>query len=101
MEITLLPLLVTMSMSLVQMLLCLVIRPTFSYILSVIVMISSAYYLSPALLGNYAMALRSDKVVTNGVPLTLGIVYSLVLIVLSVVLGSFIFQKTNILSKEE
>lgn len=100
-EITLLPLLVTMSMSLVQMLLCLVIRPTFSYILSVIVMISSAYYLSPALLGNYAMALRSDKVVTNGVPLTLGIVYSLVLIVLSVVLGSFIFHKTNILSKEE
>ena len=83
-------------MSLVQMLLCLVIRPTFSYILSVIVMISSAYYLSPALLGNYAMALRSDKVVTNGVPLTLGIVYSLVLIVLSVVLGSFIFHKTNI-----
>lgn len=100
-EITLLPLLVTLSMSLLQMLLCLVIRPTFSYILSVVVMIASAYYLSPALLGNYAMALRSDKVITNGVPLETGIAYTLVLMTLSVFLGILVFQKTNILNKDE
>lgn len=100
-EITLLPLLVTMSTSLVQMLLCLVIRPTFSYIFSVVMMIASAYTLSPALLGNYAMALRSNKVVTNGVPLAAGLVYSLVLILLTVTLGIVIFQRTNIVSKGE
>lgn len=100
-EITIMPLLVTMAMSLFQMLLCLLIRPTFSYIISVVLFISSAYYLSPYLFGNYSMALRSDGIISNGVALADGICLYFIVMVLSIVLGIIIFQKINILSKEE
>lgn len=100
-EITFLPLLVTLAVSQVQMLLCLVVRPTISYVISIILFIASAYYLSPVLLGNYAMALRSDKIVSNGVSRALGIRICLILILVSIVLGVILFQKYNILSKED
>ena len=100
-EITFLPLLVTLAVSQVQMLLCLAVRPTISYVISIVLFISSAYYLSPFLLGNYTMALRSDKMVSNGVSETLGIGLCLILILVSIVLGIMLFQKYNILSKED
>lgn len=99
-EITLLPLLVTLTLSLFQMVLCLIIKPIFSYIISVIILVSSAYYLSPMLVGNYAMALRSDKVVTNGLNTLSGILYSAFFIIACIVTGSIIFSKCNILNKE-
>lgn len=100
-EITFLPLLVTLTMSQVQMLLCLVVRPTISYVISIVLCIASAYYLSPFLLGNYSMALRSDKIVSNGVSWPPGIGISLFLILASIVLGIILFQKYNILGKED
>lgn len=100
-EITLLPMLVTFSLSLLQMLLCLVIRPTMSYVASVVICIASAYYLSPFLLGNYAMALRSSKVISNGVLMWNGLLYAFILIAISVGLGLAFFRKTNIVNKED
>lgn len=100
-EITFLPLLITLAVSQVQMLLCLVLQPAISYVISIVLFISSAYYLSPFLLGNYTMALRSNKMVSNGVSGTLGIGICLILILVSIVLGITLFQKYNILSKED
>lgn len=100
-EITLLPLLVTLAVSQVQMLLCLVVRPTISYVVSIVLLISSAYCLTPFLLGNYAMALRCDKIISNGVSGTMGIGVCLILILVSMVLGIVLFQKYNILNKED
>ena len=100
-EITFLPLLVTLAVSQIQMLLCLVVRPVISYVVSVVLFVASAYHLSPFLLGNYAMALRSGKIVSNGVSPVVGIGICLILILAGIVLGSVIFTKYNILSKEE
>lgn len=100
-EITFLPLLATLAMSQVQMLLCLVVRPIISYVISIVLFIASAYYLSPFLLGNYAMALRSDKIISNGVSWVPGTGISLFLILASIVLGIMLFQKYNILGKED
>lgn len=100
-EITFLPLLVTLAISQVQMLLCLVVRPAISYVISIVLFVSSAYYLSPFFLGNYAMALRSEKIVSNGVSGTLGVGLCLILILVSIVLGITLFQKYNILDKED
>ena len=100
-EITFLPLLVTLAVSQLQMLLCLVIRPIFSYVVSVTAFIASAYYLSPFFLGNYAMALRSSKIVSNGVSRITGIGICFLLILTGIVLGSVIFAKYDILSKED
>ena len=100
-ELTLLPLLVTLSLSLVQMLLCLILRPALSYVVSIVVMIASAYCPSPLLLGNYAMALRSSKVMGNGVSLGAGLLLTAALIILSAALGAALFRKTDILQKED
>lgn len=100
-EITILPLLATLAMSQVQMLLCLVVRPAISYVTSLVIFLSSAYKLSPFLPGNYAIALRSDKIISNGVSGTVGIGIYLFLILASVVMGSVLFHGYNILSKED
>lgn len=100
-EITILPLLATLAVSQVQMLLCLIVRPAVSYVISVVLFLSSAYKLSPFLIGNYAMALRSDKIISNGVSGMAGIGIYLFLILASVVLGNVLFQKYNILNEED
>ncbi len=100
-EITILPLLATLAVSQVQMLLCLMLRPAVSYVVSIVLFLSSAYKLSPFLPGNYAMALRSDKIISNGVSQMTGIEIHLFLILASVVLGNLLFQKYNILNKED
>lgn len=61
------PWLLVMAVGLLQMLLSLFIRPLYSYCVSVALLLASTYYLNPFLLGNYAMILRSNRVVTNGV----------------------------------
>lgn len=99
-ELTILPLLVTLALSMMQMTLCLILKPIFSYIITSVVLISSAYYLSPALIGNYAMALRSNKVVTNGWSLAAGIGCSLFLVCASVLVGLCIFRRCNIINKD-
>ena len=98
-ELTLMPLLVTLAMSLFQMALCLLLRPVASYVCSVVIFLASTYYLSPLLIGNYAMALRSGKVISNGVHLLTGIGFSAALIIGSAVLGAVIFRNYDILNK--
>lgn len=100
-EITLLPLLTSAAISLMQMMLCLIIKPIMSYIISNVVLISSAYYLSPMLIGNYSMALRSDNAVTNGVSEYMGILYAIMLAALSIGIGLCIFRRCNILDSKE
>ena len=52
------------------------------------------------LLGNYAMILRSDSTTMNGVSSSWGIIFSVGLIVVSVVSGLIYFKNYNILSRE-
>lgn len=96
----LLPLLVMTAMNLFQMTLSLFIKPFYSFIVTAAVLLTSAYYLSPFFIGNYAMPLRSDQMVENGVNLTVGIVVSVVIILISVIAGGIIFQRRDILKGE-
>jgi hypothetical protein len=95
----LVPFLFTVSMSLLQMTLCLFVKPTVSYVISVVVCILSAYYLNPLILGNYAMALRSNQLVSNGVDINIGIICMIILGLFSVLVGMFRFKKYSILTK--
>lgn len=99
-EIILLPVLFSMAISMFQMTLTLLFKPILSYILSTAVCIASAYKLTPVLFGNYSMAVRNSKVVTNGVSSFTGIVELVVIILLSVVIGVIVIRKCNILNKE-
>lgn len=100
-ELFILPPMVAIALSMVQMTLSLFMKPVFSYICSLVYLLASAYYTSPALLGNYAMVLRSEQVMENGVSPTVGVLYATVLTVLSAALGHMLFRRHNILGKEE
>lgn len=99
-ELTVMPVLIGIALSLLQMTLSLWIKPIFSYMLSVLHLIASAYAMSPFLIGNYAMVLRSDAVIENGVNAVNGILFAAALCILSVAAGWLIFRKYNILNKE-
>lgn len=89
------------ALSVMQMAVSLVIKPFFSFCISAGILVLSAYYLNPLLLGNYAMSQRNDLLIDNGVNTKTGIVFSLALLVLSCVVGLFIFRRYDILNKED
>ncbi len=99
-EILLLPILYSVAISLLQMSLTLLFKPIFSYIVSSSICLSSAYKLTPILIGNFSMAARNDKIVNNGVSSALGIISFSIIIILSVIIGVLIIRKCNILNKE-
>lgn len=98
--LTVLPLLFTISLGLLQMSLCLWLKPALSYLIPVSLCIASSYTIHPLLLGNYAMALRSSRVISNGVHAGTGLILLICLSLLSVIAGLVRFQKTNILGRE-
>ena len=100
-ELFLLPFLLITSVGLMQMFLSLIIRPLYSYCVSVTVMLASTYYLNFLMLGNYAMMLRSSRVVTNGVYVFTGLVYILILAIVSIISGLLLFRRYDILNKEQ
>lgn len=100
-QLMLMPFLFTASMGLLQLTLCLIVKPIFAYIISVLVCISSSYVQSPLLFGNYAMAIRSDNVISDGMNTTVGIISMLTLSALCIVAGALRFRRYDILGKEE
>ena len=99
-ELLVMPFLLTVALGLLQMTLSLIIRPFFSYCVSIAVLLVSAYYLNPFMLGNYTMMVRSSKIVTNGVHWETGLLYIGLLIVISFVSGLLIFRRYDILNKD-
>ena len=98
--ILLMPPLMMIALCLVQMAVSLFIRPIFSYVLTVAIMLSSAYYLSPLLPGNYAMPVRSAEMIEGGVTLRSGCATCVLLIALSVLTGMIRFRRYDIFGRE-
>ena len=99
-ETLLLPLLVMAAACLAQMALSLFIKPIFSYMVMVAMLVASAYYLNPFLLGNYAMPIRSARMIEEGVRFGMGCAICAGIIGVSVAAGLIRFQKYDILSRE-
>lgn len=96
----LLPLLLSTGLSLLQMTLSLFLKPLFSFLAMAVLLVSSAYLLSPFVVGNYAMLVRSDRVISNGVSPTVGLAVSIVLIAGSFLVGIVRFRYYDILNRE-
>lgn len=99
-QLTLLPWLVAVTLSQLQLCLSLWMQPVLGWVVSIVVLLSSAYYASPLLLGNYAMALRDQQVLADGVIWQVGVLYCMGLLLLCVLAGLISFQHTDILGKE-
>ncbi len=98
-QLYILPLVVCVTIGLLQTTLSLYIRPFYSYIISAAILIFSAYHINPFLIGNYAMVQRSDLFLQNGVSAIFGIVICTLLSLCSVIAGVIKFQKYDILNR--
>lgn len=95
-----LPILVSLGMNLFQMALSLFIKPMFSFFVTAFLMILSAYFTSPYLVGNYAMPLRYDVVMKGGVSANIGVIFLLVMVLGAVIGGSIRFHRYDILNRD-
>lgn len=95
-----LPVFISIGLNLFQMTLSLFMKPVFSFFVTLILVLSSSYLLSPYLIGNYAMAVRSNTIIQNGVDLYAGLILCVVLITLSVIVGMAKFHHFDVLNKE-
>ena len=92
--------LVACAITMLQMVLTLWVKPIFAYVLSCVLLLSSAYFANPALIGNYAMLFRTDIFVEEGFPLGWGFTAAVLLIALSLLMGYFRMEHMDILNRE-
>lgn len=99
--ILLLPMLILIGLNLLQMTLVLFIKPLYSFGMIAVILLSSAYLFTPYLPGNYAMPIRSNYVVENGVSFSGGLIIFLILVSVSFIVGCLYFRRYDILDVEE
>lgn len=98
--ILLLPIVISIGINLFQMTLSLFIKPLFSFLFVSLLLLLSAYFMSPFWIGNYAMLMRYDLVHTNGMVMHNGIIIALALMTLSIVIGLIGFRYYDIINRD-
>ncbi len=96
----LLTMLVSAAVNMLQMTLSLFIRPMFGFFAVAVLLLASAYLLSPLLIGNYAMAFRYDWMLKAGVSMGAGMRIAAILLFLAVLTGLVRFRLYDILESE-
>ena len=96
----LLPMLVSAAINMLQMTMSLFIRPMFGFFAVAVLLLASAYLLSPLLIGNYAMAFRYDWMLKAGVSMEAGMRIAAILLFLAVLSGLVRFRLYDILESE-
>lgn len=96
----LLTMLVSAAVNMLQMTLSLFIRPMFDFFAVAVLLLASAYLLSPLLIGNYAMAFRYDWMLKAGVSMGAGMRMAAILLLLAVLSGLVRFRLYDILESE-
>jgi hypothetical protein len=94
-----LPVIMSLAVSQLQMFLALVTRPVYSYMITSAVMLASAYYTSAFLPGNWGMALRNASVQPGGIYSAESAGLALLLALCSIVAGAVYFSRCDILEK--
>ncbi|MFD2655604.1 hypothetical protein [Gracilibacillus thailandensis] len=98
--IVFIPMLMSIGFNLLQMTIVLFIKPLHSFGMLAILLLSSAYLVTPYLPGNYAMPIRSDYVVEQGFTFNEAVIAWIILTAVSFTLGCFYFRRYDILHDE-
>lgn len=93
----LIPVLVTVAVSLLQVLLSFIVSPVISFAGVCTIYILSAYYTKTYFIGNYTMWLRSSYVEAGGLDSGTGLIISMIIILSCVTFGSMYFDKKDII----
>ncbi|OHX31076.1 hypothetical protein [Bacillus mycoides] len=87
----------SLVLSLVQVMLTLIIKPIYSYIFIIFILLLSVYISSPILLGRYLMVIRYIDYFSNGIFEGMHIiVYEILVFFFVLILGSIYFRKMNL-----
>lgn len=97
----LLPFLTLSALNLLQMSLCIIVKPISSFLLCVGVLILSVYVPNGFVLGNGAMAIRSEIVANNGNSPVACLITGCITIVLCAAVGTWRFSRMDILPSDE
>jgi len=84
--------LISVALSLFQMLIELIISPVVSFCVIVVIYVISGYYMSNYLLGNYIMLLRYEQM-----DIRIGVILAVVIIIISVLSGWFVMKKRDLM----
>ena len=96
-----LPYLTVSALSLLQMTLCLAVRPVLCFLLSEVALLLSVYCSSPLILGNGAMGIRSGLLVSKGVDPWIAAGECVVIVLLCAVFGAWEFKRSDIIGAKE
>lgn len=92
-----LPLVVSIGLSMLQMMLSLILKPAYCLIFVLGLLVSSSFYCNHFLIGNYLMYLRNETILyESGVGAVWGIWYGLALTLVSVLGGLWILRRKDI-----
>lgn len=97
----LLPLVTVSALSILQMTLCLLIKPIFAFLTSLLILLTSIYWNSSLILGNGAMGIRSGLLVSDGIDPWVVIIECVVAIIICATLGAGFFEHYNIIGEKE
>ena len=89
------------ALLILQLTVSLLLNPAAGFFTTTALLLASAYYTSPLLLGNYLMTARLNIALTNGLLPANGVVLSLSLILICILVGGFIFTRQDIMGRKE
>ncbi|MFP3154663.1 hypothetical protein LQZ18_09600 [Lachnospiraceae bacterium ZAX-1] len=95
-----LPPLISIGINLVQMTLSLFLNPIFSFFAILSFLMASIYLPAPYMIGNYAMPMRYDWIIQNGLPYQPGFTIVAMLLIASVAIGFARFHFYDIINKD-
>ncbi len=95
--VILLPAIVICCFSILQMVISLLTRPVYGFLVCVALLAASSCSTSSLLIGGYGMLIRSECFVENGLSVRLGITLCLCITFLSILVGCFLFRNYDIL----
>ena len=94
--LVLLPPLIAFSLGMLQMLLTLWFRPIICFLITAVLMLASAYFSVPVLIGNYALCIRSNEIFPGGFSFISGVGYAAILSLLCIWIGKQRFLKYDL-----
>lgn len=99
-KVMILPVITSMAAVSVQLVISLVTSAFMGFMFMAVLYISSAYYFTPFLVGNFSMLARSSIFCADGINVIQAISASILIIVLSLVVGIWVFRRQDIMERK-
>lgn len=97
----LLPLITLAALSMLEMTLCLLVRPVISFLICMLLLVVAVFWDSPLALGIGAMTYRSEWIMPGGIHAGPAALVALVVIAACIIVGCRCFQYTDLIGLEE